>query len=286
MKRRSNYYPIPLLGSKADNYGASFFRTSIEIDHDMCDVNIKIKTEIQNKELENLFENGKVVIGCHVECRQTCFREMYVSSSLEEVFSIKDNFLNGKTEVSTFLMAAEDINDFGSDDFIDDYKGLQFNVQQGMILGIGHRVECIINKTYDEFSDKPSICSVLMDLSAKQAKIDTSDQKIQVYLSKDTFNAYRSLSRDPRYKEVLYSMLIVPAFMKAFYELKQEGGIETVQDSRWYLSLKNYYLKNGRNLEDEIKNIEPYEETQKLLQDPVFNGLIKLTEIGVDNNES
>ncbi|ORT99424.1 hypothetical protein D081_1976 [Anaerovibrio sp. JC8] len=286
MKRRSNYYPIPLLGSTTDNYNASYFKTNIEIKHDMSDVAIRVKTEMHNKELENLFKIGKVVIGCHVECKQTCFRKMYILSSLDEVISVKDTFLNGKTEVSTFLMAAEDINNFGSDDFIEDYKGLQFNVQQGMILGIGHRVECIINKTYDEFSDKPSICSVLMDLSAKQARIDTSDQKIQVYLSKEAFNAYRSLSKDPRYKEVLYSMLIVPAFMKAFYELKQEGGIETVQDSRWYLSLKNYYLKNGRNLEAEIKNIEPYEETQKLLQDPVFNGLIKLTEIGVDNNES
>lgn len=284
MKRRHSFYPIPLLGKGSDNYKDSHFETDVKIEQDIHNINITIKAKLQNLEIENLLKNGKVVIACHIECPKTCFRRMEYTSNLVESFVLDENDVNGKVEISTFLIAANNLEAFTSNDFAEDYKNISFSIEKGMLLGIGKRIEFDVQKNSDGFLDKPSIFSITKDLNAKEARVDTDDKKIRIYLSEAAYSHCKALSNDATLKNVIYSMLIVPAIMKVFYDLRQTG-IESVKDCRWFISLEKFYKSYGKNIEQVINDNEPFEEAQKILNNPLFLGLNDLTVLGVDSDE-
>ncbi|WP_303842020.1 hypothetical protein [Selenomonas ruminantium] len=285
MRQRINYYPIPVLVRGGDNYKQSSFDTEIDVVRDMHKVKIHLKTSLHNPELEALFNDGSIVTGCHVECSQCCYRRLFTTGNWEDDFYVDEARLNGKVEISTFLTATRDIPGYTSADFSEDYAGLSFDLQQGMRLGTGQWLTFQIEKSQDDFSDSSSIFSILLDVDKKHTElsIDYDERKIQIFLPEDAFNHYRALSRDPQYTEVLHGMLLIPALMKVFNDMKQ-SGTEGWQDSRWFLSLRNAYEKAGRNFDQAIQDGDPFEEAQKLLAGPLAKGLEKLTQ-GDDSYE-
>lgn len=284
MRQRINYYPIPVLVKGGDNYEHSFFDTEIDVVRDMHDVKIHLKSKLENPQLEALLRDGSIVIGCHVECAKTCYRRLFTTGRWDDVFSVAESLLNGVVEVSTFLTAARNIQGYTNADFSEDYAGLSFDIHQGMRLGTGQWLKFKIEKSNDDFSDSPSIFSILLDLDAKHTEfsVDYDDKKIQIFLPEDSFNHYRALSRDPQYTEVLHGLLLVPALMKVFSDLKT--GTEGCQESRWFLSLQAAYEKAGRNFKQAIQDGDPFEEAQKLLAGPLVKGMEKLTQ-GDENDE-
>ena len=285
MRQRINYYPIPVLVRGGDNYKQSSFDTEIDLVRDMHKVKIHLKTSLQNPELEALLNDGSIVVGCHVECSQSCYRRLFTTGNLEDDFYVDEAQLNGKVEIATFLTVARDIPGYTNADFSEDYAGLSFDLHQGMRLGTGQWLTFQIEKSQDEFSDNSSIFSILLDVDKKHTElsIDYDEKKIQIFLPEDAFNHYRALSRAPQYTEVLHGMLLIPALMKVFTDMKQ-GGTEGCQDSRWFLSLRNAYEKAGRNFDQAIQDGDPFEEAQKLLAGPLAKGLEKLTQ-GDDSYE-
>ena len=278
MRQRVNYYPIPILAKGGDNYKNSFFDTEIDVVRDMHRVKIHLVSELQNLELETLMKGGNVVIGCHVECSQTCFRRIYTTSNMEDTFIIDESQLNGDVEISTFLTASRDISNYTNSDFSDDYAGLIFDLHQGMRLGTGQWLKFKIEKNHDDFSDSTSIFSILLDLNKKHTEmtIDYDEKKIQIFLPEAAFNNYRAISKDSQYTEILHGLLLIPSLMKVFYDLKQ-SGIDGYQDSRWFLSLRAAYDKIGKKIEQVIQDGDPFEEAQKLLAGPLAKGLEKIT---------
>ncbi len=285
MRLRSNYYPIPMLVKGGDNYENSNFDTEINVMRDMHNIKIELNAELENKQLEKLLKAGDVVVGCHIECKQTCYRHLFTTSKYEEVFYIDESKLNGEVEIATFLTAARDIIGYTNNDFSEDYEGLSFDIHKGMRLGTGQWLKFKIEKNHDDFSDNPSIFAIVMDLSGKRTEfsIECDEEKIKIVLPEKSFNHYKAKSTDPQYLEVMHGLLLVPALMKVFYDLKQDGTID-YQDKRWYLSLQAAYKKAGRDIEQAINDGDPFEEAQKLLAGPLAAGLEKLTQ-GDDSDE-
>lgn len=284
--KHNKLYSLPMLGRDSDNYKTSSFITSVQVNKDIHTVNITMQSELKNAELEELLESGHVSFCCHVECPQTSFRRAFQTNNTNDTFSIDDICLNGTMEIKTYLVVTKYIEDFTSKDLSDSYNGIHFSFTRGLVIGIGSCRSFFIQKDEGEFSDSPSIFSIVLDTNKKhtKARIELTDHKIQICLPGRTYNDYKMMSHAPQFMEVLHSMLLVPALMKVLTELQDPDNALSYQDSRWYRSLNSICCRNGKTLVEFAQTDDPFIKAQELLRNPLVKGLQKLT-IGGDNDE-
>lgn len=280
MRQKAKYYPYPILAKNTGSYKSSTFATAITLSQDLHTLTIGLQSELQNSELEELLRQGKVVFACHVECGQTCFRHIYTTSRTKDDFTIDIHRLNGIIEVSSFLMAAEDIPAFSSDDFSEDYAGMSFYIYAGLRLGIGHWMKFRLEKNQDDFSDSHSIFSIVPTKNKNQVYMNLEyedEDRIKIILPEKTCMEYRSIAHDAQYVELMHSVLLVPALTQLLSELKYDAeAVEAYKDCRWYQSICSVYKKRGKIFEEIVQNCNPIEEAQRLLADPITKGLVKL----------
>jgi hypothetical protein len=84
-------------------------------------------------------------------------------------------------------------------------------------------------------------------------------------------------------------MIILPALVYVFEELKQEGGIETNQDREWFISLDRAYKKRGISLINEINDedkpsIQLAQEAMELPLNSAFSNLAALYENDIEED--
>ena len=73
-------------------------------------------------------------------------------------------------------------------------------------------------------------------------------------------------------------MIVLPALVYVFEELKQEGGIETYQGKEWFISLDRTYKKRGIDFNSEIlyedkTSIELAQEVMELPLNAAFSNM-------------
>ncbi|MDD6120492.1 MAG: hypothetical protein PUB57_08255 [Selenomonadaceae bacterium] len=279
MRQRAKYFPYPILSSDTQDYRTSTFHTALDTRSDINDMLVVMHCQLQNDELRQLVDQGMAAYACHVECTQTCYRHLFTTQHEEETFPIPYDKLNGTVEISSFLVAVQDIPAFTSTDFTDDLQGLTFAIDRGCRLGVGLSKVTSVKKSNDGFRDAPSIFAVIKTLNAKQEdqlSIEYQEEKIQIFLSEEMFDLYHSLSHMPEHTKLLHSLFLVPALMKVFYELK--GHCDEYAEKRWYLGLDAAYRKIGKSFADAVENEDPFVAAQKLLKNPIGQSLIKLAE--------
>lgn len=284
--KHNKLYSLPVLGRDSDSYKTSSFITSVQVNKDIHTVNITMQSELKNAELEKLIEDGHLAFCCHVECPQTSFRRAFQTNNTNDTFPIDDIYLNGSIEINTYLVVTKEIEDFTSKDLSEAYDGIHFTFTRGLKIGIGAYSSFFIQKDEGDFSDSPSIFSIVLDTNKKRtkARIELTDHKIQICLPGKTYNDYKMLSHAPQFMEVMHSMLLVPALMKALTELQDPDNALSYQDSRWYKSLDAVCRRSGKTLVEFAQTDDPFIKAQELLRNPIVKGLQKLT-IGGDNDE-
>ena len=86
-------------------------------------------------------------------------------------------------------------------------------------------------------------------------------------------------------------MIILPAMVYLFEELKQEGeqesGMEKYQNREWFIALEKAYQKRGINFREEVKETEKtsLELAQDAMEFPIKAALIKLPQLLVTEEE-
>ena len=66
-------------------------------------------------------------------------------------------------------------------------------------------------------------------------------------------------------------MLVLPALVYVFEELKQDGGEETYHHKEWFVALEKAYAKRGVEFMDEVLNPEKtsYQLAQEAMELPL-----------------
>lgn len=70
-------------------------------------------------------------------------------------------------------------------------------------------------------------------------------------------------------------MLILPALVYVFEELKQDDGEETYHNKEWFLALEKSYAKRGIRFMDEVLNSEKtsYQLAQEAMELPISKAI-------------
>ena len=106
-----------------------------------------------------------------------------------------------------------------------------------------------------------------------------SYKKIRIGLNITDYINYSQLSQNPNKVDSINSIIIFPALIYIFEQLKKDFNETDYTDYKWFRSLENIFKKNGQKLNKELlENESSIDLAQRVLSYPVeraFNSLKK-----------
>ena len=151
MRIGNRLFPYPVLnnvGHLSSYKEDSTFAIHFEVDEKGMpyrdDGNLIFKNlhlELNDSGLKQLVEQGKIKALLIVECSASIFRGKYEIRLEPHDLKIPLKLLKGKTDISAYVYANEEILNYHNDNFLEDYQGYIFNIEKYSILHHGIVIE-------------------------------------------------------------------------------------------------------------------------------------------------
>lgn len=287
---RHKYYPYPVIVEGNDSYIDTVFTSDVDVVKEGYNIKFILKAEINNDAINELISEGKVAFVHHIECPQTCYRKAVETDENEKIFIEHESKLNGTIQICSMIIAMTYMAGYRNQSFSSDYKGFGFDIEKGCIMGIGKQINIDINKEKENLENTSSIFSIIpiMDPEETMIHVETGNpKKITIHIPQKAYNRYRNLSRNLEIQPVMHSMIIIPALIQVFNELKSCGSeLYMYEEYKWFKVLKKACKKIDINLDENgIKSIEPYRVAQMLMDTPTIKALKFLSECNGGDDE-
>ena len=298
MRIGSRLFPYPVLNN--DLLYSKYKTSSISLEYDDSTsdeyyVLNNLQLTLKNDYLEGLVKAGKAKAVCVVECVPAMFRKMYeVTPNQKQTINIPITMVFGKVSVSAYVVAAEDIPDFRSDDFADAYGTHTFEIEKGDILAADDGFTNKVDFNADDDLLKSSIFLVVKDehITDGIANVDMLDSHIEISLPEKAWNYYDKTKRMREFQNTFFAVLAIPALTQCLMKL-QKKAVDT-QDSveqlcidySWFNSFVEAYKKaHSAELTDEdFENMNAYEEAQKIFDSAVTKSLEDIFNFTINPN--
>jgi hypothetical protein len=280
MEIKYRLYPYPVLWNKNDDYKKpSKFLVEIEAKENFKNIKLKINFLLKDKEIENLIKENKAEYVVHIEATSTYFRELISTREAEINYDLKDNDILGRLQMSFFILAKEDILDYKNSNFNEDYSGESFNLKKGNIIAIADSYRFDIEKNDDNLEKVSSIFSICQKETVEQTgmTVDMNSDKIRIALNKTDYINYHQLSQNSNNINIINSIIILPALIFIFEQLKKDFDENDFSDYKWFRALGKIFEKNNQSLNKELlENQLSIDLAQRILNYPIeraFNSL-------------
>lgn len=281
MNITNRLFTYPVLSDDKDDYKESIF--NVDYEQTMQGVNslqLTFDISMNCPELEELILNGQAEYAIHLECSTTAYREVLhsVSKHIEHVIPI--GRINGSFDTVAFVILKRNVVNFFCTDWVDDYSGIVFNLSAGSILAYQNLQSLDITKDYEEFTNAGSIFSVYKRITEEErpAEINLDSSKIKIGLGTKDYDIYALYAAKTELQALFHSMIILPALVYVFEELKQEGGEETYHNKEWFMALEKSYSKRGIVFMEEVFNGEKtsYQLAQEAMELPLSRAFAQI----------
>lgn len=286
MNITNRLYTYPVLSHEKDDYETSVFEATVSTENStVTNFDLKFNFRITNKEIRQLMlfdKRAEYVV--HIECPTTSYRTTIKGDVRGEFsYQIPYRMLNGKVEIVAFVLATKDIKNFSSSDWNEDFEGLTFDIPKGSILAYENLDDYMIIKDDQDLMRASSIFSVYKRNTdeIKPAVIELNSDKIKIGLCSKEYNLYNKYANVEATRQMVNALVVLPALVYVFEELRQEENEEVYRERVWYISLAKAYRKKGIDIRevlmDETKT--SYECAQEAMDLPIANALTALEEI-------
>ena len=293
MHIRNKLYPYPILAETYKNYDYIDSHFDIIANQEMKKDRLVLRFQpiLNNKDLENLIENGSAEFVVHIESVITSYRKLLNVPKNGCSCEILADDIEDVVSVCPFIIAKKDIPNYKNQQFNKVYEGFSFDIEKGNILAIGQEYEFPIEKEMDEYSKLPSIFVVtpIKDEKEKDMKINIGGDRINIQLPLKSYAQFNKSKLNDAYAPIVHSMLIIPALLKCFEELKSkayQGMYWEISSRRWYRVIEKALKKHNIELsEDTIHQIDSFEKAQLLFEDTINRGLMNLFNLDLQTEE-
>ena len=281
MEIKYKLYPYPVLWNKNDDYKMpSEFSAEIKTEENFKNTKLKIKFFLKDKEIEKLIRENKAEYVVHIEGTRTYFRDFISTRETEITYDLKDRDILGKLEINFFILAKQDIRGYRNDNFNEDYSSEAFNLKKGNIIAIADGYRFDIEKNDDELGKISSIFSICKKETVEQTgmTVDMSYEKIRIGLNITDYVNYSQLSQNPNKVDSVNSIIIFPALIYIFEQLKKDFTETDYTEYKWFRALENIFKKNGQELNKELlENEISIDLAQRVLNYPIESAFNSLT---------
>lgn len=285
---RNRFFTYPVLSNEKACYVNSSFNSEVESSLEGYNLKLVLKAHLKNKELEAMLDENTVMIVHHIECPQTCFRDIVKTEKYEISICLSDSQVNGLVQVCSFLVANKDIPKYSNSFLANEYKGFKFDIQRGCIMAIGNQFDVRVEKTRDDLVNASSIFAIVpkIDPSNMEIDINLTENKIAIGIPETVYAVYSNMSSYMDVQPLMHSMFIIPALMNTFYELRDSDELFVYEDYKWFRGLKKACAKMNVEInEDTLKTLDIFSISQRLMDSPTIKGIIYLGE-GANNDEN
>lgn len=273
-------YPVLNKSLNVSSYKSSSFIFSYELEETNSLFKIKnVKIETNNNGLIKLLDEGKLKSIVIVECSSTIYRETFEITLAPTNIEIPIKDINGKVEISCFVYATEDIENYYNEDMDEVYKGYSFTIEKYSIFAVDDGITMKVEHDDKEDNKVSSIFSIIKsyDSNLNTMKVELNDKKIKITLPEKSFDYYDSLKDKDAFQSIFFSIIIIPTLTYAFSEIQKfpnETEIDDIVDKySWFKSIANSYKKiHDVDLDfDTFKQTIPLELAQKLMNSCTIN---------------
>jgi len=271
IKRRQ--YPHPVLSYFSDDLVDCEFQTTLTHSTTKTAYVFNAVCKTSCRDLAGLIKDGRAKYAFHFECNTTRFRRLFASHEDEFSFEIPAAEIDGKVQICSFILAAQDIADYKISNFHSDFNNARFSIRKGDVLAVDYDRDFFAEKEIDPLKKIPSIFTVLINNSdgAPPYDYELGEYKIVIYLSKENFERYKMLELDQSLQTTMASLIIVPALSLILEQFRADSSLFSEhEEKRWFRVLN----KKLEGIGIDIKNDATFINTslvvaQQLIGDPV-----------------
>ena len=293
MHIRNKLYPYPILAETYQNYDYIDSHFDIVTNYEMKKDRLILKFQpvLNNKGLDELIQKGKAEFVVHIESVITSYRRLISVPKAGCEHEILADEIEDIVTVCPFIIAKCPIKAYQNKQFNKVYEGFTFDIEKGNILAIGLEYEFPIEKEMDEYSKLPSIFVVtpIKNDKEKDMKINIDGDRINIQLPLKSFTQFTKSQLNDAYAPIVHSMLIIPALLKCFEELKVKAYQESyweISSRRWYRVLERALKKHDIELSEEnIQQLDSFECAQLVFDNTTNRGLMNLFNLDLQMEE-
>ena len=292
MQVKNKLFPYPVINHNKmlSNMGEKEFLFSFETEEtDDAFYLRKARFETDSEYINRLYDENKIEVVCIIECSNTAYRKAFpLNKKGNDIELLKVDFTE-KVDISMFATAKEEFA-LSSEEFEDDYKGLEIIVEKNDIIGANDGFNLTFRHEESEDNFAHSIFSIItnQDMQEEYYSVECGfGRKIVITMSEKEFDNYDLIASFPPYKEVFFNMLLIPALIEGLNNAKnylnESPGrdLDDVGNSfQWFRAIqKAYYRLKGEELTKEVFNeLTIVVLAQELLGKPLGMSLQKLVE--------
>lgn len=269
-------FPHPVLSFFSDDFIDCEYQCAVKTSTTGTTFNFDVVAITSSKDLNHLLSNGKACHAIHVDCSSTRYREAFKSNMKKFSFHVDSKYINGRVQVSRFIVAEQDIPEYSNTNFHGDYNGVSFNIKKGDILALNETFTFDADKEIDPLKSIPSIFSVRVNKVENPPPIDIElSNKINVYLSESNYRKFKMLNQIQSLRPVVSQFILIPALVMVLDTLKNSQSIDLLQleDLRWYRVLQKKLVEYGVDISDGTWPESSVILSQKLIGEPITKSL-------------
>lgn len=285
MQIAKKIFPYPIINreSQYSTYNGSSFSLELEeIDSEKIFYLKKVRYTTDSELLNKLIKESKVEVALIIECSETIFRKKVLLNEEGIDIPLYKSDFSGKVVYSMYAYTTQNIVLESSDEFLEEYQGIDYDLEKYSIVAADDGRTLYINHEEAEENVVKSIFSVIpsFDKNDNVFYVDyETGKKIIITLSENDFNNYNEMFNIDTYKELFFSVLLIPSLTEALTRCKMlvdEYELEEVEQTyKWFKSIIVAYEKQiGKEFTvEEFRDFSPVVLAQQLLGKPLSESL-------------
>lgn len=279
MKLNKGLASYPILISGDDDYIDSHFDAEVKQNIEFGKIKIGVDFITDNQGLKKLIEENKASYVVHFECSLLGYRKFLMTTNENNDYYIDLNEVDSKVEVSTFIIATQDIKKYYNNKFNWEYGQDGIDIDKGNILAIGPTYTIDVNHGKEGFKKISDIISIKQDSNIEKGEYSVAleGDVIIIYVNENIKNQYYIHGK--KYLYNIISMIMVPSMIYILNYMKNNK--EGLEEYRWFKIIEKLLKENGVEVE-QLRNDESsgkysiFELAQKIFKYPLEKGIIEL----------
>lgn len=222
-------------------------------------------------ELNRLIATGDAEYLLHVECPATIYRKVFNHAVGNFTCKIPLSLVKDTLYLVAFIVLRRAVN-FSCDDWNDDFDGLSFDLQRGSILAYKNFETLTLAEDPNLFRNVGSIFSVYRRLDDDAPfELNLTPQKIKIGLNTKDYALYRRYCANPTLQPILNALIILPALVAVFEELKRDA--QAHEADAWFAALAAVYGRQKVNFIELLAEEDSLALAQEVMGLPLTTAL-------------
>ena len=251
MLNSSINYPYPLLRSTPVDYLSSVFDADIIVSPKSDGYEISVHYKLNAIHVEKLINSGAASYGLEIQCTSTWYRDLKLSNNADDKIFIPSTLIHQRVDICPCIVSCADISEFLSEDFSEEYQGIQISINRGEVLAIGNRKK--FDALYKEDIIKKSESIIHFSVSPNDTieSVEYDYDVIQIHLPPRQWELYDNIGQYEPWKiPMLNAIYATPIITEAITIIchDEEMGIDgPMSNYAWYKTLKYMIGKLANN---------------------------------------